>query len=222
MKNPLTFILCFVLSCLTLSAAPQLSNVVTSSTDAPSGIGWKWSKWRSMPKGSWQAKPRTVCSMHMLNEDDFLSSCSGDADDPMVLESTSGGWYNHPLNLGWNASGINPAAFATFPELAFDSYLTLGATASNGNHPDVRQATWTGPTNSKGPTPMGSNINTEGDVFGFLWFNLPDVNGDGTHSGCRQPRQPEGACGPNHHARQLSGQLTVQIFENGDPNTKSA
>ena len=41
MKNPLTFTLCFVPSCLTLSAAPQLSNVVTSSTDAPSGIGWK-------------------------------------------------------------------------------------------------------------------------------------------------------------------------------------
>ena len=27
--------------------------------------------------------------MHMLNEDDFLSSCSGDADSPLVLESTS-------------------------------------------------------------------------------------------------------------------------------------
>ena len=120
--------------------------------------------------------------MHMLNDDDFLSSCSGDADSPLVLESTSGGWYNHPLNLGWNASGINPAAFATFPELAFDSYLTLGATTADDNHPETRQATWTGPTNSKGARRWGTT-STRRVTCLVLWFNLPDVNGDGTHSG---------------------------------------
>ena len=68
---------------------------------------------------------------------------------------------------------------------------------------------------------MGSNINTAGDVFGFAWYNLPDVNGDGTHSGIagnhadlKVPVAQITTSGT------LSGQLTVQIFENGDPNSE--
>ena len=219
MKNPLTFTLCFVLSCLTLSAAPQLSNVVTSSTDAPLGYWLEVEQVAFHEEGELAGQTTYRLFMHMLNEDDFLSSCSGDADSPLVLESTSGGWYNHPLNPSWNASGVNPAAFATFPELAFDSYLTLGATASNDNHPEYSSGDVDWTHEFEGGTPFGNNINTEGDVFGFLWFNLPDVNGDGTHSGVAS----------NHDNLKvpvaqittlgsLSGQMTVQIFENGDPN----
>ena len=167
MKNSLTFTLCFVLSCLTLSAAPQLSNVVTSSTDAPLGYWLEVEQVAFHEEGELAGQTTYRLFMHMLNEDDFLSSCSGDADSPLVLESTSGGWYNHPLNPSWNASGVNPAAFATFPELAFDSYLTLGATAANDNHPEYSSGDVDWTHEFEGGTPFGNNINTEGDVLAF-------------------------------------------------------
>ena len=221
MKNFLTFILCFALSCLTLSAAPQLSNVVTSSSDAPLGYWLEVEEIAVHLEGELAGQTTYRLAMHMLNDDDFLSSCSGDADNPMILESTSGGWYNHPANLGWNASGINPTVFGAFPELAFDSYLTLGATTADGNHPETSPGEVDYESEFEGANPMGSNINTAGDVFGFAWYNLPDVNGDGTHSGIagnhadlKVPVAQITTSGT------LSGQLTVQIFENGDPNSE--
>ena len=159
--------------------------------------------------------------MHMLNDDDFLSSCSGDADNPMILESTSGEWYNHPANLSWNASGINPAVFGAFPELAFDSYLTLGATTADGNHPEYSRRRGVDQRISMGPTPAGTNINTEGDVLGFAWFHLPALNGNGTHSGfAANHADLKIPVAQITTSGTLSGQLTVQIFENGDPNSE--
>ena len=35
-------------------------------------------------------------------------------------------WYNHPAAQTWNARGINPAA-TNLPDLAFGSFLTIGA-----------------------------------------------------------------------------------------------
>ncbi len=221
MKNPLTFILCFALSCLTLSAAPQLSNVVTSSTDAPLGYWLEVEEIAVHSEGELAGQTTYRLAMHMLNDDDFLSSCSGDADNPMILESTSGGWYNHPANLGWNASGINPTVFGSFPELAFDSFLTLGATTADGNHPETSQGEVDYESEFEGVNPMGSNINTAGDVFGFAWYNLPDVNGDGTHSGIASNHADlKVPVAQITTSGTLSGQLTVQIFENGDPNSE--
>ena len=65
--------------------------------------------------------------MHFLHEDDYLLSCSGDGVDVFELTTTSDGWYNDPLNASWNASGVYPAFFGSFPEIAFDSFLTTGA-----------------------------------------------------------------------------------------------
>ena len=177
MKNTLTFTLCLVLSCLTLSAAPQLSNVVTSSTDAPLGYWLEVEEVAVHAEGELAGQTTYRLAMHMLNDDDFLSSCSGDAENPMVLESSTGEWYNHPANQLWNASGINPAVFGSFPDLAFDSYLTLGATTAGGIHPEYSSGDVDWTNEFLGATPMGSNINTAGDVFGFLWYNLPEVNG---------------------------------------------
>ena len=60
--------------------------------------------------------------MNMLNESDYMSSCSGDADNPMILTSTTGEWYNNAAASTWNAQGLNPVFFTFFPELAFDSF----------------------------------------------------------------------------------------------------
>ena len=140
MKNSLTFILCFAVSCLTLSAAPQLSDGFSNSTDVPLGYWLEVEQVAVHTEGELAGQTTYRLAMHMLNDDDFLISCGGDAENPMILESTSGEWYNHPTNLSWNASGINPAVFGAFPELAFDSYLTLGATTADGDHPLLTSA----------------------------------------------------------------------------------
>ena len=72
--------------------------------------------------------------MHFLHEDDYLLSCSGDGDDVFELASSSGAWYNDPLNGAWNASGVYTAFFGAFPELMFDSFLTTGA--ANASSPE--------------------------------------------------------------------------------------
>ena len=221
MMNSLTFTLCFALSCMTLSAAPQLSNVVSSSTDAPLGYWLEVEQVAVHTEGELVGQTTYRVAMHMLNEDDFLSSCSGDADNPMILESTSGEWYNHPANLGWNASGINPTVFGSFPELAFDSFLTLGATSADGNHPEYSSGDVDWTNEFLGSTPAGTGINTAGDVFGFAWYNLPDVSGSGTHSGIAANHADlKVPVAQITTAGTLSGQLTVQIFENGDPNNE--
>ena len=143
MKNSLTFILCFAVSCLTLSAAPQLSDGFSNSTDVPLGYWLEVEQVAVHTEGELAGQTTYRLAMHMLNDDDFLISCGGDAENPMILESTSGEWYNHPTNLSWNASGINPAVFGAFPELAFDSYLTLGATTAEATILFQQGVEWT-------------------------------------------------------------------------------
>ena len=76
--------------------------------------------------------------MNMLNETDYMSSCSGDSENPLILTSTTGEWYNNAAATTWNAQGLNPVFFTFFPELAFDSFLTIGAedaTTPAAQHP---------------------------------------------------------------------------------------
>ena len=66
-----------------------------------------------------------------VNETDFVSACGGDEDNPLVISSTSGTWYNAPYNASCFADGLNPALFGYFPELEFDSFLTIGAESTD-------------------------------------------------------------------------------------------
>ena len=57
--------------------------------------------------------------VNCLSELDYVSSCSGDDENPLILASTSSpAWFNSLVATGWNASGINPAFLAFFPEMA--------------------------------------------------------------------------------------------------------
>ena len=221
MKNSLTFILSFAVSCLTLSAAPQLSDGFSNSTDVPLGYWLEVEQVAVHTEGELAGQTTYRLAMHMLNDDDFLISCGGDAENPMILESTSGEWYNHPTNLSWNASGINPAVFGAFPELAFDSYLTLGATTADGDHPLLTAGSGEWIEEFLGSTPAGTNINTEGDVLGFAWFHLPALNGNGTHSGfAANHADLKIPVAQITTSGTLSGQLSVQFLENGDPDSE--
>ena len=60
----------------------------------------------------------------LTNETDEISAVYGDAATPLSLISTEG-FYQTSLgsNLGWN---INSAFYSLFPEVEFDSWVTLG------------------------------------------------------------------------------------------------
>ncbi len=65
--------------------------------------------------------------LHMLDTDDFLSACTGSEDNPWIMESTSSpAWYQHPDASETFANAINPAFFTAFPDLEYDSWLTIG------------------------------------------------------------------------------------------------
>ena len=58
---------------------------------------------------------------------DRMSAVFGN-DQSSLLVSTPAGAFNSPFNSSWNASGINPAFLPVFPDLADDTYATVGLT----------------------------------------------------------------------------------------------
>ena len=65
--------------------------------------------------------------VNAVNETDKMSAVYGNDVDHLMV-STPSGIFNSGFNSSWNASGINPAFLPVFPELADDSYATIGLT----------------------------------------------------------------------------------------------
>ena len=61
----------------------------------------------------------------MQDATDRMSAVFGN-DQASLLVNTPDGAFNSAFNSSWNASGINPAFLPVFPELADDSYATIG------------------------------------------------------------------------------------------------
>ena len=151
----------------------------------------------------------------MENEDDFLSSISGDANNPTYVNSTTGMFYQAVLG-GATPNGINSLLFGVYPDLAYDSWVTIGlegvpdavggeaavATVQASGNP------WTTVFDPGGGLP-GGNIAID-DLIGGAWYVL---NGDAN-----------GVAGPD--LKVLAGQFTTtgdielqfytQIFINGE------
>ena len=63
--------------------------------------------------------------VQMQDATDRMSAVFGN-DQASLLVNTPDGAFNSPFNSSWNASGINPAFLPVFPELADDTYATIG------------------------------------------------------------------------------------------------
>lgn len=59
-----------------------------------------------------------------VNATDFVSSVSGDATNPTYLETTTN-FYQALLGAGV-PNGINAALFGVYPDLPYDSWVTIG------------------------------------------------------------------------------------------------
>ena len=59
--------------------------------------------------------------------EDFVSAVFSNVDNPLNIAAPDGA-YSSAQSTSWNASGVNPALFVTFPEIVDDSYATIGLT----------------------------------------------------------------------------------------------
>ena len=150
----------------------------------------------------------------MQHEDDFLSSVSGDAVNPTYVNTTTS-FYQAVLGAA-TPNDINSLLFAVYPDLAYDSWVTIGlegvpnaavgeAAVATEESPDQP---WTTNFDPGGGLP-GGNIVMNNDLPG-AWYAL---NGD-----------TNGVAGGNLRVLAgqftttgiLFGQLYVQVFIHGD------
>ncbi|MDB0025428.1 hypothetical protein N9D95_02700 [Flavobacteriales bacterium] len=74
------------------------------------------------------AVPNATCYrfyVQMAEGEDKMSAVFGNASMPLLVQVPAGA-FNTPLNASWNASGVNPLFLGSFPELAEDTYATIG------------------------------------------------------------------------------------------------
>ena len=148
--------------------------------------------------------------LNTANEDDFLVSCSGDDENPLYLgASSSPAWYQNGIATTAFATDINPAFFTAFPELAFDSWLTIGAEDNTGVVDVIGLAD--PQYDAFEIFESGQNLAVEG-VQGNAWFVLPT------------PSNVEAVAGEDLRvlvaqlttSGQIFGQIQVQVFRNGN------
>ena len=148
--------------------------------------------------------------LYTLNETDFVVSCSGDDENNLVLASTSEpAWFQHEASTTAFATDVNPIFFAAFPELAYDSWLTIGA-EDNTAAVDVIQLE--DPEYAAfSAFEAGESIEVTGSI-GSAWFVLPI------------PTNVEAVAGSDLRVLvaqlttpgEISGQVQCQIFLEGN------
>ena len=107
------------------------------------------------------------------NATDKLSAVVGDALNPSYIQSTQP-IYRTGVNSDVTANVVNPAFFAIFPSLEWDSWVTIGIEnfmieADESSVFLIESTDWTTQFNA------GNGIVMDGE-FGDGWFVLPDVS----------------------------------------------
>ena len=148
----------------------------------------------------------------MVNTDDFLSSIYGGDTAPLLISTSDNSFFNSGFG-GATASNINPAFLAFFPELAADSWVTIGIDQQETGD-EVAISTLEDPAQpfvecfASGSTLDGQNVVIDSSVGG-AWYVL---NG-----------APNGLPDENMRvlflqmttAGEICGTINVQVFENG-------
>ncbi len=141
--------------------------------------------------------------------DDFVSSVSGDIEVPAYLTTTTS-FYQDSFG-GISAATINPLFFPVVPSLAYDSWLTIGIESipdGNNNESDVtfvqaESDSWQAEFNAGNDLVIDS-------FFGGSWFSLI------TSSNGQAGEDQRVLVAQLTTDGELSGQLYVQVFPNGD------
>ena len=140
---------------------------------------------------------------------DFVSAVIGDAEFPLQVASSTS-FYQHPMGSNV-ASGVNPLYFGLVPDLAYDSWLTIGLTGAP-NAGAGEGAINLLPGSWASAFEAGGNINIS-DAVGGGWF-IFNGNSNGVAGADRKV-----LLGQFTTNGALTGSMYVQFFQNGSPST---
>ena len=151
--------------------------------------------------------------VNMINPNDFLSSMYGNAENPMHIESTTS-FYNNTFATGSTADGINAMFLGLVPEMAADSWVTIGI-SQNAVGAEVAISTvesaaqpWVGCFNATSPL-NGQDVHID-DNTGGAWYVL-----NGTPNGIPNPTTMRVLCMQITTSGAISGTLNAQVFPLG-------
>ena len=151
--------------------------------------------------------------LNMANDDDFMSSVYGNNTAPLSLSTTTG-FYNSSFG-GTTAGMINPAFLAFFPDMAADSWVTIGidsqpvgdqgpiSTVESADQPWVNAFAF-------GSSTDGQDFMMD-DFTGGAWYVL-----NGTPNGLPDAENSRVLFMQLTTAGEISGTLNTQVFVNGD------
>ena len=150
----------------------------------------------------------------MMDASDTFSAVFGNSEQPLLVNVPSGA-FNSSFNSSWSASGINPAFLSMFPEMADDTYATIGLTgpasasgiagaADPGLAEDPDQSI-TPFFLTDGATSLAADM-----IVGSSWFVLNDA-GNAAPDANQQVIVLQVTT-----AGEVSGQINVQVFPMGD------
>ena len=124
------------------------------------------------------------------SEGDVLTSLSGNDEFALELNTTTS-FYQHMLG-GATPSDVNGAMLDMVPELAFDSYVTVGLTQAPGmgeEAADLMPGSW------ESAFEAGSSISVN-DGLGSGWYTLPFAS-----NGTIDEERPHLGCSTHHRRR---------------------
>ena len=147
------------------------------------------------------------------NATDVLSAVTGDVLNPTYIRSTQP-FFQSSLVTDVTPNGINPGFYGFFPELAYDSWVTIGVESS------VIGATESAVQVVPATTNWADNFNAGGDIemegeFGDGWFVTWDENA-GTFTNGLSGDDNKILVGQFTTNGILSGEIFVQMFPEGD------
>ena len=148
------------------------------------------------------------------NPNDFVTSISGDSLNPTYINTTT--TFYHSAVGGGVPNGINPILFSVYPDLAYDSWVTIGIeSVPDAGLGEANVATVQSPENAwltnfePGNGLPGGNVVID-DGVGGAWYVL---NGDANGVPDADGRV---LLGQFTTTGEVSGNLQVQVFPNGD------
>ena len=139
---------------------------------------------------------------------DLLSSCYGNATNPLVISCSGSGFHQDPFGSTFG-TGINPLLLPSFPDLAYDSWVTIGLDETPGAGYSNIQSAQSPNQNWIASFDAGGELRMD-DAVGGAWFvTSSNLNGvpDGDLRVLVAQFTTDGT---------VSGTLPIQIFPLGD------
>ncbi len=196
---------------------------LSSTIVMPEGYGFSWEVVQHHVEGELAGMITVRLYLDMLHPSDFLSSISGDVSNPLLIQSTvSPSWWNHPTQgkvladgcpssgPAWTQGGIEPDSVLLHPELAFDTWVTLGKDNASGPWCTGLTAGFFDDFLTLGTQP-GSDLEVF-DLVGAAWYTpFPGPSFAGVHPAFAGDSLRV-LVGQFTTSGQISGQAHVQVF----------